>query len=490
MNEAKLYENESEKKLDENYDNNNNEYIKERVLNYDDTSSNSRTLFENKNDKLLNQIEVNNIINEPSNNNNKNLILNEENINNAENYKKNNSYHYGNIGKNIVMCNKYVLGIKSTFFLFIFTFGGMVLTFAGWVLTNNSFYPIYIYIIGGIPFLLSQIFFILCFFVEPGIIPRNDPNYLEGKENIENNKDLKKEGINNIGFESNPNENDKDNKNNNNDKNYIMGKDITQEKEINSKNDDQKIPIVIPKIFTERKCETCGIIRPPTASHCRYCDNCVLNFDHHCFYISNCVGKRNHKYFYLFLFFGSISAIIGCLFNSIVLLYIFIINPEGIWTLMFSNDKWLMILCLSLIGFSTIYALLGCINIFVLYGPSGIGLLLFTYLFFKNMPKTFEPYRNPFVIIDILGSSHFGVFVIITFFRQTKSIGSGLTLKQNNSIHKEIVDNSLKNQNVQFDKNYLSKKSLKEQFHNIVEFLKRKIDKSLIVPQRDLYKIE
>ena len=63
MNEAKLYENESEKKLDENYDNNNNEYIKEKILNYDDdTSSNSRTLFENKNDKLLNQIEVNNII--------------------------------------------------------------------------------------------------------------------------------------------------------------------------------------------------------------------------------------------------------------------------------------------------------------------------------------------------------------------------------------------------------------------------------------------
>ena len=489
MNEAKLYENESEKKLDENYENKNNEYIKEKILNYDDTSLNSRTLFENKNDKLLNQIEVNNIINESNNINNNNLILNEENINNIENYKSKNSYHYGNIGKNIVICNKYVLGIKSTFLLFIFTFGGMVLTFAGWVLTNNSFYPIYIYILGGIPFILTQIYFILCFFVEPGIIPRNDPNFLEGKENIENNNDLKKNVTNNTGFESNPNENDKDN-NNYSDKNNIMVKDNDQAKENNDIIDEQKTPIVIPKIFTERKCKTCGIIRPPSASHCRYCDNCVLNFDHHCFYISNCVGKRNHKYFYLFLLFGSISAITCCLFNSILLFYIFLINPEGIWTLMFSNDKWLMILYLSFIGFSTIYALLGCINIFVLYGPSSLGLLLFTYLFYKNKPKGFEPYRNPFVIIDILGSSHFGVFVLITFFRQTKSIGSGLTIKQNNSIHKEIVDNSLKNQNVQFDKNYLSKKSMKEQFHNIIEFLKRKIDKSLIVPQRDLYKIE
>jgi len=82
---------------------------------------------------------------------------------------------------------------------------------------------------------------------------------------------------------------------------------------------------MIKNIRIETKyCATCKIFRPPRAHHCKYCDNCIEQFDHHCPWIGNCVGKRNYRYFLMFIW----SVTLGLLYYMTLSVHRLIIEAE------------------------------------------------------------------------------------------------------------------------------------------------------------------
>ena len=48
---------------------------------------------------------------------------------------------------------------------------------------------------------------------------------------------------------------------------------------------------------TTRDCTLCACRVNKNSLHCRYCDKCILRFDHHCHFLNTCIGARNYRWF-------------------------------------------------------------------------------------------------------------------------------------------------------------------------------------------------
>ncbi|XP_059646017.1 probable protein S-acyltransferase 4 isoform X2 [Cornus florida] len=129
-------------------------------------------------------------------------------------------------------------------------------------------------------------------------------------------------------------------------------------------------------------CDTCLLYRPPRASHCSICNNCVQRFDHHCPWVGQCIGIRNYRFFYMFISTSTILCIYVFVFS-----WININEQRGtIWKAMSEDilSDFLIVYCFIAIWF------VGGLTVFHLY------LICSNQTTYENFRYRYDKKENPY----------------------------------------------------------------------------------------------
>ncbi|XP_011041326.1 PREDICTED: probable protein S-acyltransferase 3 [Populus euphratica] len=129
-------------------------------------------------------------------------------------------------------------------------------------------------------------------------------------------------------------------------------------------------------------CDTCLLYRPPRASHCSICNNCIQKFDHHCPWVGQCIGLRNYPYF-----IGFISTSTTLCIYVFVFSWFNVLRQQGtLWSIM-SHDVLSVVLiacCFVAVWF------VGGLTLFHLY------LISTNQTTYENFRYRYDKKENPF----------------------------------------------------------------------------------------------
>jgi len=218
--------------------------------------------------------------------------------------------------------------------------------------------------------------------------------------------------------------------------------------------------------YKSRYCSTCKIMRPPKASHCAQCDNCVREYDHHCNFVGNCVGERTLKSFNLFLFYGSLGCFYALITSFVALGLNFGHNHEISDPLKDQLGFWIaggVLAVVSAVAINPVHLK------HVKYGVIVIGFILIAIGFIRAAAEiNLVYYRNPGVILlFIFCDLPFCAWLFGTFVSNFGNAIRGHTLKEKVVIEREIKDDNVKNK--------IFKLTAKQKWLNLKDFcLKRR----------------
>ncbi|XP_050231499.1 probable protein S-acyltransferase 2 isoform X2 [Mercurialis annua] len=156
---------------------------------------------------------------------------------------------------------------------------------------------------------------------------------------------------------------------------------------VNSKIGNIKLPrtkdiVMNGQTIKVKFCDTCLLYRPPRASHCSICNNCVHKFDHHCPWVGQCIGLRNYPFFICFIASSTVLCIYVFVFSWINML-----RQKGKLTSIIASDilsDVLIVYCFIAVWF------VGGLTVFHLY------LISTNQTTYENFRYRYDKKENPF----------------------------------------------------------------------------------------------